>query len=106
MPALAKASGVKERMEIGVFDIKRKQYKSGYLGDHLDVMNALLTVPAGKSIRIGYQDLAHARSYINSLNGFLKKNKHNTMYFAVAQKTPDEKDGKFYCYIGRRADRE
>ncbi len=74
--------------------------KSRYNAIHLELMQVMLKVPPGKSVRRAHNTPSEAKSYMNSLHGFIKRQKLGESYFVKAPKQAEE--GKFYVYIGRR----
>lgn len=78
---------------------RTKNSKYGKL--HIEMMQTLLKVPPGKSIRRGHSSVDEAHSYATSVKIYIKKQKLASSYF-VSRPTQAEQDGRFYVYIGRR----
>ena len=83
--------------------IPSRMTKSKYAVQHAELIQFMLTVPSGKSVRKGFPNPLMARSYYQSISGYIKKAKLKESYFVSFPKTPPQ-DGKFYVYIGRRGE--
>lgn len=79
----------------------RRASSSKYKKIHFELMQLILKVPAGKSLRRGIGNFGEARSYYQSLLSFIKKQKLKESIFVSFPKNAED-DGKFYVYIGRR----
>lgn len=98
-----RASEKTTEIQAGTFKIPACISRSKYIKDHLEIMQLLLKVKSGESIRVGYSQADGARAYSCSLKFYIKKQKLQENYFVFPMKRPDE-DGNYYVYVGKRGE--
>lgn len=81
----------------------RQKSKSRLEPLHLELLQLLLKIPEGKSVRKPFHDPAPAKTYYASIKQYLKNQKLSDSYF-VSYRQMSDQDGKFYVYIGKKLD--